>query len=244
LFESFTVIPSIDLKDSEVVRLLRGDLTEVTRYGSDPAAVARRYEAQGARLIHIVDLDGAVAGAPRNLDSIRAIRAAVRCDLDVGGGLRSMDAIVKVLDAGANWVSIGSAAFLNPGLLHDACRKLSGRVFGSLDVRDSKVAIKGWRETSGVSIAEAAERFRSAGVAAVIATDIARDGTELGVDAPGMASLAREIGLPIVASGGVASLADVQKLRSSFKDGVAGVIIGRALYEKRFTFAEAIEAAA
>ncbi len=243
MFDSFTVIPSIDLKGGEVVRLLRGDLARATIYGNDPAEVARGFEAQGATLIHIVDLDGAIAGEPRNLDSVRAIRAAVRCDLDVSGGLRTIEAIRSVVAAGANWVSIGSAAFLNPALLGEASLELSGRVFGSIDIRDGKPAIKGWRETRDSTIAEVAQRFRSAGVAALIVTDIARDGAETGVDAPRLVSLARALSMPLVASGGVATLADIRALRSHFDDGIAGVIVGRALYEGRFTLAEAIAAA-
>jgi phosphoribosylformimino-5-aminoimidazole carboxamide ribotide isomerase len=243
LFETFTVVPSIDLKGGAVVRLMRGDLARVTTYGNDPAAVARAYESQGARLIHIVDLDGAVAGEPRNLDSVHAIRAAVRCDLDVSGGLRSMDAIRSVIAAGASRISIGSAALLNPELLNEACRELHGRVFGSIDVRDGKPAIKGWVESGSATIAEVASRFRAAGVAALIVTDIARDGAETGVDAAGVATLARTLGLPLIASGGVATLDDIRALRRHFDDGVVGVIVGRALYEGRFTLAEAIAAA-
>ncbi len=243
MFESFTVTPAIDLKGGEVVRLLRGDMTRVTRYGTDPAEIARGFEAGGARLIHVVDLDGAVAGEPRNLDAIRAIRAAVRCDLDVSGGLRTIGAVREVMAAGANWISIGSAAFLNPELPAEACREFGGRVFGSIDIRDGKPAIKGWRETAELTIAEAGRRFAAAGVAAVIVTDIARDGTESGVDASRLKTLARELGIPTMASGGVASLDDIRALRRCFEDGVVGVIVGRALYEGRFTLAQALDAA-
>ncbi len=243
MFETFTVIPSIDLKGGKVVRLLRGDLTRVTTYGDDPAGVARGFEAQGARLIHIVDLDGAVAGEPRNLDSIRAIRAAVRCELDVSGGLRTIDAIRRAVEAGANWISIGSAALLNPELLADASREMKGGVFGSIDVRDGKPAIKGWVEAGDLDVETVAGRFRDAGAAALIVTDIGRDGTEMGVDAPRWAALARALSMPLIASGGVATLGDIRRLHSHFKDGLAGVIVGRALYEGRFTLAEAIAAA-
>ena len=243
MFETFTVIPSIDLKDGKVVRLLRGDLTRVTVYGDDPAGVARGYEEQGARLIHIVDLDGAVAGEPRNLDSIRAIRTGVRCDLDVSGGLRTIDAIRRAVEAGANWISIGSAALLNPELIADASLEMKGRVFGSIDVRDGKPQIKGWVEAGDLEITTVAGRFRDAGVAALIVTDISRDGTEMGVDAPRWAALARALSMPLIASGGVATLADLKALRSSFARGVVGVIVGRALYEGRFSLAEAIAAA-
>ena len=158
-FAHFTVIPSIDLKDGEVVRLLRGDMNRATVYGADPAAAASAFEAAGAELIHIVDLDGAIAGAPRNLASVRAIRAAVRCRIDVSGGLRTLDSVCAVIDAGADIVSIGSAAFLNPALIADACARYPGRIFGSLDLRNGKLAIKGWVETSELTVAEAAIRF-------------------------------------------------------------------------------------
>ncbi len=243
MFQSFTVIPSIDLKAGQVVRLLRGAMDQATVYGSDPAATARRFENEGASIIHVVDLDGAIAGEPRNLGAIRAIRGAVGCELDVSGGLRTMDSVRMVIDAGADRISIGSAALLNPALLKEACAAYPGRVFGSLDLREGRIAIKGWVETSALTVEEAARRFRDAGVAAAIVTDIARDGTQSGVDAEAARAAARTVRLPMIVSGGVASLADIAKLKPLFADGVAGVIIGRALYEGRFTLAEAIAAA-
>jgi phosphoribosylformimino-5-aminoimidazole carboxamide ribotide isomerase len=243
VFESFTVIPSIDLKDGKVVRLLRGDMNRVTFYDAVPTATARRFEEQGATLIHIVDLDGAIAGEPRNLDAIVGIRAAVRCALDVSGGLRTVETIRNVMAAGADRVSIGSAAFLNPDLITQACREFPGRIFGSIDIRDGRLAIKGWVETSRLTVAEAAERFRSAGVAAAIVTDIARDGTQVGIDAIRMAEIARAAQLRVIASGGVSSLDDVRNLAARFEDGVVGVVIGRALYEGNFSLRDAIAAA-
>ncbi len=242
LFEKFTVVPSIDLKNGEVVRLLRGAMDQATVYGSDPAAVAGEFERQGAEIIHVVDLDGAIAGEPKNLAAIRAIRSAVRCELDVSGGLRTMDSIRKVIEAGATRVAIGSAAFLNPALLKDACAALPGKIFGSIDARDGKLAIKGWVETSALTVADAARRFREAGVAAAIVTDISRDGTEAGINVDSIRAAARSVGLPMIASGGVASLADIANLKMLFSEGVVGVISGRALYEGRFTVAEAIAA--
>jgi phosphoribosylformimino-5-aminoimidazole carboxamide ribotide isomerase len=242
-FAHFTVIPSIDLKDGEVVRLLRGDMNRATVYGADPAAAASAFEAAGAELIHIVDLDGAIAGAPRNLASVRAIRAAVGCRLDVSGGLRTLDSVSALIDAGADVVSIGSAAFLNPQLLADACARYPGRVFGSLDVRAGKLAIKGWVETSQLTLAEAVVRFREAGVAAVIVTDIARDGTESGANVAMFAEVARLARLPVIASGGVASLDDLRALKALFAGGVVGAITGRALYEGRFALAVALSVA-
>jgi phosphoribosylformimino-5-aminoimidazole carboxamide ribotide isomerase len=242
LFEKFTVIPSIDLKGGQVVRLLHGDMNRVTVYGGDPGAVACRFEAAGAELIHIVDLDGAIAGAPRNLEAVAEIRASVKCAIDVSGGLRTIEAVRAMFAGGADRVSIGSAALLDPALVRRACAEFSGRVFGSLDIRDGRLAVKGWVETSQLTLVEAADRFRAAGVAAAIVTDIARDGAQAGVDADRMAEIARAVRLPVIASGGVASLDDIRTLRTRFEIGVVGVVLGRALYEGNFTLAEAIEA--
>ncbi len=242
MFENFTVIPAIDLKDGQVVRLLRGDMKRATVYGDDPGAAARRFEEQGASLIHIVDLDGAIAGAPRNLAAIAKIRAAVRCAIDVSGGLRTIAAIREAVAAGADRVSIGSAAFLNPELIGEACAEYPGRVFGSLDVRDGMLAIKGWVETSQLTIAQAARLFHDAGVDAAIVTDISRDGAQAGVDAARMAETARLAAIPIIASGGVSKLEDIAALRARFSDGVVGVIVGRALYEGNFSLEQAIAA--
>jgi phosphoribosylformimino-5-aminoimidazole carboxamide ribotide isomerase len=242
LFEKFTVIPSIDLKGGQVVRLLHGDMNRVTVYGGDPGAVACRFEAAGAELIHIVDLDGAIAGAPRNVEAVAQIRASVKCAIDVSGGLRTIEAVRAMFAGGADRVSIGSAALLDPALVRRACAEFSGRVFGSLDIRDGRLAVKGWVETSQLTLVEAADRFRAAGVAAAIVTDIARDGAQAGVDADRMAEISRAVRLPVIASGGVASLDDIRTLRTRFEIGVVGVVLGRALYEGNFTLAEAIEA--
>jgi phosphoribosylformimino-5-aminoimidazole carboxamide ribotide isomerase len=239
LFDHFTVIPSIDLKGGEVVRLVQGDMACATVYGTDPAATAKAFADEGAERIHIVDLDGAIAGEPRNLGAIRAIRAAVSCAIDVSGGLRSLDAIKDVIAAGADYIAIGSAAFLDPDLLLEACRRFSGRVLGSLDIRNGRLAIKGWVETSRLTIAEAALRFRQAGVAAIVVTDIARDGTQTGANLEMFTATARLSGIPIIASGGIASIDDIRALRGLFDRGVVGAISGRALYEGRFTLTAA-----
>ena len=240
MFDKFTVIPSIDLKGGEVVRLWRGEMDRATVYGQDPAATARAFESEGARIIHVVDLDGAIAGAPRNLESIRAIRAAIGCFLDVSGGLRTVESVRSAIAAGADYVSIGSAAMLNPLMLAAACREHPGRIFGSLDVREGRLAIKGWRETSRLVVADALERFQKAGVVAVILTDISRDGTEIGVDIEMYETIARSSETPVIASGGVARIEDIVALSRLFQHGIAGVITGRALYEGRFTLSQAI----
>ncbi|HEV2171668.1 MAG TPA: 1-(5-phosphoribosyl)-5-[(5-phosphoribosylamino)methylideneamino]imidazole-4-carboxamide isomerase [Candidatus Binatus sp.] len=242
MFEKFTVIPAIDLKGGQVVRLLRGDMARATVYG-DPASRARRFEEEGAELIHVVDLDGAIAGAPRNVEAIAAIRAAVKCAIDVSGGLRTIEAVRATFARGADRVSIGSAALLNPQLVSQACAEFPGRVFGSLDIRDGKLAVKGWVETSQLTLEAAAERFRTAGVAAAIVTDIARDGAQSGLDAIRIAEIAATVRLPVIASGGVASVDDVRAVRRSFDAGVVGVVVGRALYEGNFSLADALAAA-
>ena len=214
-------------------------MARATVYGSDPAAIAESFAAEGAEQIHIVDLDGAIAGEPRNLGAIRAIRAAVSCPIDVSGGLRSLEAINDVIGAGADYIALGTAAFLDPDLLTDACDRFPGRVFGSLDARNGRLAIKGWVETSQLTVAEAALRFRQAGVAAIILTDIARDGTQAGANLGMFTATARLSGVPIIASGGIAALDDIRALRGLFNHGVVGAISGRALYEGRFTLTAA-----
>jgi phosphoribosylformimino-5-aminoimidazole carboxamide ribotide isomerase len=243
VFEKFTVIPSIDLKGGEVVRLLHGDMKRATVYGDAPGEAARRFEDAGAELIHIVDLDGAIAGAPRNVEAIAQIRASVKCAIDVSGGLRTIESVRATFASGADRVSIGSAALLDPELVRMACAEFPGRVFGSLDIRDGRLAVKGWVETSLLTLDEAAARFRTAGVAAAIVTDIARDGAQVGVDAARMEDIAEAVRLPVIASGGVATLDDIRALRTRFEAGVVGVVVGRALYEDRFGLAEALEAA-
>jgi phosphoribosylformimino-5-aminoimidazole carboxamide ribotide isomerase len=244
LFERFTVIPSIDLKEGAVVRLVRGDMARATVYSRDPAAIAREFERAGAELIHVVDLDGAIAGEPRNLESIRAIRRATACQLDIGGGLRTLDAVRAAVRAGADYVSMGSAAVLNPGLLRAAATELNGRVFGSLDIREGRVAIRGWTdEASATSPWELARRFVESGVSAVAVTDVTRDGTGAGVGTAHEAMRLADCGLPVIASGGVASLDDIRGLRQWFDRGLVAVIVGRAIYDARVDLADAIRAA-
>jgi phosphoribosylformimino-5-aminoimidazole carboxamide ribotide isomerase len=243
LFEKFTVIPSIDLKTGQVVRLLHGDMSKATVYGADPGATARRFEEAGAEVIHIVDLDGAIAGTPRNVDAIAQIRASVKCAIDVSGGLRTIETVRATFLRGADRVSIGSAALLNPELIRQACSEFPGRVFGSIDLRDGRLAVKGWVETSQLTVLEASNRFRAAGVAAAIVTDIARDGAQSGVDASRMEEIAKAVLIPVIASGGVASLDDIRTLRTRFDLGVVGVVVGRALYEGNFSLDDALAAA-
>ena len=217
-------------------------MSQATVYGAEPGRTARRFEEEGAQLIHIVDLDGAIAGAPRNVEAIAQIRAAVKCAIDVSGGLRTIEAVRAMFAGGADRVSIGSAALLDPELVRRACAEFPGRVFGSIDIRDGRLAVKGWVETSRLTVADAADRFRTAGVAAAIVTDIARDGAQAGVDAARMEEIARAVRIPIVASGGVASIEDIRAVRTRFDAGVVGVVVGRALYEGNFTLSDALAA--
>ena len=219
---------------------MRGDMAQATVYQREPATVARQFEAEGAQLIHVVDLDGAIAGEPRNLGAIRAIREAVGCPLDVSGGLRTIGSVRAAFASGANYISIGSVAILKPELLTDACREFPGRVIGSVDIRGDRLAIKGWVESSQLSATDALARFKAAGAVAVTVTDISRDGTQQGVDAPAMIGLARSSGIPIIASGGIGSLAELAILASSFTQGIIGVVVGSALYERRFSLVEAL----
>ena len=219
---------------------MRGDLAQATVYRREPATVAREFQAEGAQLIHVVDLDGAIAGEPRNLGAIRAIREAVSCAIEVSGGLRTIDSVRAAFASGANYISIGSAAILRPELLTQAGREFPQRVIGSLDIRGGRPAIKGWVESSQLSAADTLARFKTAGAVAATVTDISRDGTEQGVDAAAMVGLARDSGVPIIASGGIASLADLAILASCFNQGIIGVVVGRALYERRFSLVEAL----
>lgn len=241
--QRFAVIPAVDLKAGKVVRLFQGDMNRATVYAADPAAIARDFERAGAAMIHVVDLDGAIAGAPSNLEAISRIRAAVSIAIDLSGGLRTIGAIERAFAAGADRVALGSIAFVAPELLREACRRFPGRIFGSLDVRDGRLAIKGWVETSELTVSRAAALFREAGVSAIVHTDISRDGTSAGIDAERHLRVAQEARVPVIASGGVASLEDIRLLRIHYSQGLIGAIVGRALYEGRFTLAQAIAAA-
>ena len=233
------VIPAIDLMGGEVVRLSKGDFATKVVYARRPAEVAAAFRAAGARRLHVVDLDGARAGKPVNLDSVRAI-AAEGVEIEVGGGLRSLPDIERVLALGARFVVLGTAAVERLDLVRAACQKFPGRVVAGIDAKGGEVAIAGWEQGTGLPAAEVARRVKGVGVALVEYTDVARDGMFAGVDAAGAAALQREAGLAVVASGGVASLDDISACKAA---GLAGVIVGKAIYEKKLDLAEAVRVA-
>jgi phosphoribosylformimino-5-aminoimidazole carboxamide ribotide isomerase len=233
------LLPAIDLMSGRVVRLRKGDFDTRTVYADDPGAMAARFREAGAERLHVVDLDGARAGRPVNGDALRAI-AAAGVPFEVGGGLRTIQDVESVLALGASWAVLGTAAVERLDLVAEACRRFPGRVVCGIDAKEGEVAVKGWEQGSGLKAADVARRVRDAGVALVEYTDVARDGMFTGVDAAGAARLQAEAGIAVVASGGVASLEDVRACRAA---GLAGVIVGKAIYEGRVDVAEAIGAA-
>jgi phosphoribosylformimino-5-aminoimidazole carboxamide ribotide isomerase len=234
------VIPAIDLMDGAAVRLAKGDFATKTVYAPRPAEKAAEFARAGAKLLHVVDLDGAKAGWPVNLDAVAAICRVPGIEVELGGGLRSLVDIEKVLGLGVRHVVLGTAAVERLGLVEEACRKFPGRVRTGIDARNGEVKIAGWLEGTGLTAVEVAKRVKAAGVSLVEYTDVGRDGMFSGVDAEGAARLQAEAGVEVVASGGVASVDDVRACRAA---GLAGVIVGKALYEGRIDLAEAIRAA-
>lgn len=237
-----TLYPAIDLKGGACVRLKRGEMSEATVYADDPAAQARAWEEAGFSWLHVVDLDGAFAGESRNGEAVRAILGAVSVPVQLGGGIRDMAGIEAWLAAGVRRVILGSAAAKNPALTREACRAFPGRIVLGIDARDGMVATEGWAETGRLSALDLARAYEDAGAAAIIFTDIARDGMLAGLNLAATEALARAVPIPVIASGGVASVEDVRAVRAS-SAGIEGVILGRALYDGRLTPAEAIAAA-
>lgn len=240
----FTLFPAIDLKAGACVRLLRGEMDKATTFNPDPADQARRFADMGFAWLHVVDLDGAFAGNSANTSAVRAILSATDCPVQLGGGLRTRAQIDTWLDAGVTRVILGTAALRDPDLVREAARDLPGRIAVGIDARDGRVAVEGWAETSDLQATELARRFEGAGVAALIVTDIARDGTKTGVNVAFTANMAAAVDIPVIASGGVKDLADLKALRDGGGSRpIAGAILGRALYDGDIDPRAALEAA-
>jgi phosphoribosylformimino-5-aminoimidazole carboxamide ribotide isomerase len=232
--------PAIDLKEGQCVRLLRGDMDAATVYNDDPGAQATAFRDQGFAWIHVVDLDGAMAGYPVNGAAVSAILEAAELPVQLGGGIRDMATLEAWLDLGVGRVVLGTAALRDPGLANEACSRFLGQVAIGIDARGGHVATDGWVETSEVTVLDLARRFEDAGAAAIVYTDIERDGALTGANVEATAALARAIATPVIASGGVASLEDIAALQAKAGAGIEGVILGRALYDGRVDPAAAL----
>jgi phosphoribosylformimino-5-aminoimidazole carboxamide ribotide isomerase len=244
---ALTLYPAIDLKDGACVRLRRGEMDDATVYSADPGAQARAWQASGCAWLHVVDLNGAFAGRSMNGDAVRAILANVTVPVQLGGGIRDLAGIAAWLEAGISRVILGSAAAKNPALVREACAAFPGRIAVGIDARDGYVATEGWAETSTLSAVDLALKFEDAGVSAIIFTDIGRDGMLTGLNLDQTLGLAARISTPVIASGGVGSLADIVALRDRAAGApgtIDGVIVGRALYDGRVDPAEALRALA
>lgn len=235
------LIPAIDLQDGHCVRLRQGDLEDSTIFSDDPAAMATQWLDQGARRLHLVDLNGAVAGKPKNEAAIRAIVKAVADDIPVqiGGGIRDLNTIERYLDSGIKYVIIGTAAVKDPGFLHDACSAFPGNIIVGLDARDGKVATDGWSKLTRHDVLDLARKFEDYGCESIIYTDIGRDGMLTGVNIEATVALARHVSIPVIASGGVTDLEDIRALCEVAEEGIEGAILGRSIYEGTIDFATA-----
>jgi phosphoribosylformimino-5-aminoimidazole carboxamide ribotide isomerase len=239
------LIPAIDMKDGQCVRLKQGDMDQTTVFGEDPAAMARSWVSKGARRVHLVDLNGAFAGKPKNEQAIRAVLKEVGSEVDVqlGGGIRDLDTIERYLDAGLRYVIIGTAAVKNPGFLQDACTAFGGHIIVGLDAKDGKVATDGWSKLTGHEVVDLGKKFEDYGVESIIYTDIGRDGMLSGINIEATVKLAQSLSIPVIASGGLSNLEDIRKLCAVEDEGVEGVICGRSIYSGDLDF-EAAQALA
>ena len=239
------LIPAIDLKDGHCVRLKQGDMDQSTTFGEDPTLMARSWVSKGARRLHLVDLNGAFAGKPKNEQAIRKILKEVGSEVDVqlGGGIRDLDTIERYLDAGLRYVIIGTAAVKNPGFLQDACTAFGGHIIVGLDAKDGKVATDGWSKLSGHDVIDLSKKFQDYGVESIIYTDIGRDGMLTGINMEATIKLAQALTIPVIASGGLSNMADIEALCAAEDEGIEGVICGRAVYSGDLDF-EAAQARA
>ena len=239
------LIPAIDLKDGQCVRLKQGDMDQSTVFGDDPAAVARGWVDKGARRVHLVDLNGAFAGQPKNELAIKRILKEVGDEVDVqlGGGIRDLDTIERYLDAGLAYVIIGTAAVKNPGFLQDACSAFGGHIIVGLDAKDGKVATDGWSKLTGHEVVDLALKYQDSGVEGIIYTDIGRDGMRSGINIDATVKLAQALTIPVIASGGLSNIEDIHALCAVEEEGVEGVICGRSIYTGDLDFEAAQELA-
>ena len=239
------IIPAIDLKDGHCVRLEQGRMDSATVFSKEPGKAAAQWAGKGARRLHVVDLNGAVSGKPRNEAAIKDIIGSLDSDIPVqlGGGIRDLDTIERYLDDGVSFVIIGTAAVKNPGFLHEACDAFPGHIIVGLDAKDGKVATDGWSKLTGHDVVDLAKRFQDYGVEAVIYTDIGRDGMMTGVNIEATVRLAQALSVPVIASGGLNSLDDVRALMAVESEGITACITGRAIYEGKLDFAAAVKLA-
>lgn len=235
------LFPAIDLKEGQAVRLQQGDMARATVFHRDPAAQALAFEAQGFRYLHLVDLDGAFAGKPVNAAAVERILDAISIPLQLGGGVRDMATVEGWLGKGVTRVIIGTAAVRDPALVKEAARRFPGRIAVGLDARDGKVAVEGWAETSELTVLDIAKRFEDAGVAAIIYTDVARDGMLMGLNLDATIALADAVSIPVIASGGLASIDDITRMLEPHARKLEGAIAGRALYDGRLDAAAALK---
>ena len=233
------IIPAIDLKDGKCVRLLQGKKDEVTVYSDDPAEMAKKWQDLGAELLHVVDLDGAFTGEQKNFDKIKAIREAIDIPIELGGGIRDVERIEKLISLGVDRTIIGTSAAKNPEVVENACKKFPGQVIVGIDAKDGKVAIKGWVEVTELDAIEFARQMEAIGAAGIIYTDISRDGMLTGPNIEAMAKMVESVKIPVIASGGVSKLDDIKALMQI--EGLWGVITGKALYTGALDLKEAIE---
>ncbi|MES2961332.1 MAG: 1-(5-phosphoribosyl)-5-[(5-phosphoribosylamino)methylideneamino]imidazole-4-carboxamide isomerase [Pseudomonadota bacterium] len=234
------IFPAIDLKNGQCVRLFKGDMNQATIFNDNPAAQAKEFEDLGFKFLHIVDLDGAIAGKSANENSVKEILRNIKIPAQLGGGIRTIEAIEKWLDLGISRVILGTIAAKNPQLVIEACKKFPGKIVIGIDAKNGFVATEGWVETSEIPVLELAKKFEDCGAVAIIYTDISRDGTLTGADLEGTKNLAQNLKIPVIASGGVSNLEDVLKIKELEKFGVTGAIVGRAIYDKKISAADLI----
>ena len=236
------ILPAIDLRGGNCVRLVKGDFKQETIYSEHPEEIALRWEGEGAEFLHVVDLDGALAGEPQNMDAIKRILQAVTIPVEVGGGIRSMESIDRLLSIGVSRVILGSVAVHKEELVQEACSAYGNRIVVGIDAKKGIVATDGWEKSGGISVVELAKKLGAFGLETIIYTDISRDGTLSGVNVTETAHLARASGIKVIASGGVKSISDIEELKKRECDGIIGVIVGKSIYEGTLSPTEAIAA--